>query len=98
MSNLSIQNPDSIEKPVRHGEEECEGGEEGTVHAHPGQAGPARPQKQGPNSNHEDEELKGDGEEEPLAGGSTGLQSVGPHHSWKKQKDQRRGQHQQAHT
>lgn len=58
----------------------------------------AQTQKQGPDGHQEDQELEGDGEEEPLAGRPASLESVGPQHSRKKQEDQRRGHHQQPHA
>ena len=97
-THLSIKDPDTIEEPIRHGEQECKSSEEGTVHTHSGQAGAARSEKQGPNGHQEDEELEGDGEEEALAGRATSLQSVGPRDGRKEQEDQGRGQHQQPHA
>lgn len=92
---LSVEDPDPVEEPVRHGEQQRESGEEGTVHAHPGQAGSAGPQEQGPHGHQEDEELEGDGEEEAFAGRAAGLQSVRPHDGREQQEDQGRGHHQE---
>lgn len=97
-AHLWIKDPDSVEEPVGHGQQECERGEEGTVYTHPGQTGSPRSEEQGPNGHQQHEELEGDGEEKTLTGRTARLQSVRPHHSRKKQEDQRRGQHQQAHT
>lgn len=96
-THLCFKDPDPKEEPIRHGEQECEGGEEGTVHTHSGQACPARLEKQGPHGHQEDEELEGEGEEEALTGCATSLQPVRPHKNRKKQEGQGRGQHQQPH-
>lgn len=95
---LGVDNADSVKKPIRNGEQERERGEEGSTRTHSWQAGVGRPEEQGPNGQHEDEELEGDGEEEALTGGPTRLQSVWPHNGRKKQENQRRGQNQQPHT